>query len=168
MSTKNQEKLDKGNLRLAGEALVNRIRKEVGGGNNKEVAEKLTKLGIKVSPQLISNWKKGQGPTRKRLTQIAEKCNVSIDSLLYGDIDKRKNRENDEGNLTRAETSQEPMTPKRFAAELRALGVEDFHSTKSMKGLTPTDMEEIIAVTKMNAKTTAQTMIEQRIKAKKG
>jgi hypothetical protein len=58
------------------------------------------------------------------------------------------------------------MTLEKFIAELRTLGVEDFHSIRSMKGLTPADMEEIIVVAKNNAKVTAQTMIEQRTKGK--
>lgn len=57
----------------------------------------------------------------------------------------------------------EPMTAERFFAELQALGVEDFNPAKGMNALTPTDMEEILAV----VRSTAITMVEQKIKAKK-
>ena len=57
----------------------------------------------------------------------------------------------------------EPMTLQRFFAELVALGVEDFNAAKGITALTPADMEEILAV----VRSTAQTMVEQKIKAKK-
>ena len=59
--------------------------------------------------------------------------------------------------------SPEPMTLKRFFAEMVALGVEDFNAAKGITALTPADMEEILAV----VRSTAQTMVEQKIKAKK-
>lgn len=57
----------------------------------------------------------------------------------------------------------EPITLERFVMELQALGVEDFNPAKGMNALTPTDMEEILAV----LRSTAKTMVEQKIKAKK-
>jgi transcriptional regulator with XRE-family HTH domain len=57
----------------------------------------------------------------------------------------------------------EPMTLQRFVDELQALGVEDFNPAKGMRALTPADMEEILAV----VRSTAQTMVEQKLKAKK-
>jgi transcriptional regulator with XRE-family HTH domain len=57
----------------------------------------------------------------------------------------------------------EPMTRERFFAELMAMGVEDFHAAKGTTALTPADMEEILAV----VRSTAKTMVEQKIKAKK-
>lgn len=59
--------------------------------------------------------------------------------------------------------SPEPMTRERFFAELMAMGVEDFHAAKGTTALTPADMEEILAV----IRSTAKTMVEQKIKAKK-
>jgi len=59
--------------------------------------------------------------------------------------------------------SPEPMTLEKFVAELQALGVEDFNPAKGIRALTPADMEEILAV----VRSTAQTMVEQKLKAKK-
>jgi hypothetical protein len=61
---------------------------------------------------------------------------------------------------------KEPMTRERFIEELESLGVEDFNPKKGMKALTPSDMEEILEVARASAKTTIQTMIEQKIKGK--
>jgi transcriptional regulator with XRE-family HTH domain len=57
----------------------------------------------------------------------------------------------------------EPITRERFFAELMALGVEDFHAAKGVMALTSADMEEILEV----IRSTAKTMVEQKIKAKK-
>lgn len=57
----------------------------------------------------------------------------------------------------------EPLTLDRFVAELRAMGVEDFHAAKGMNGLTARDMEEILAV----VRSTAKTMVEQKLKGKR-
>jgi hypothetical protein len=61
----------------------------------------------------------------------------------------------------------EPMTVERFVNELRALGVEEVNPVKSIKGLTPADMEEIIAVARENVRATVITMVEHRLKGKR-
>jgi len=139
--------------------LVERIRTLAGGGNDKEIAPELG-----VSAASISHWKRGEGPGKKKLKQIAEKYNVTLDYLLHGDETDKSNSEKKDNSSP--ETALTPMTRGRFIAELQSFGVEDFHSIKSMEGLSPTDMEEIIAVVKNNAKTTAQMMIELRTKSK--
>ncbi len=70
------------------EELVERIRIALGGGTDREIAGKL-----KVSAASITNWKRGEGPGRKRLKQIAEQYNVSLDYLQYGDITGKDNSE---------------------------------------------------------------------------
>jgi transcriptional regulator with XRE-family HTH domain len=62
----------------------------------------------------------------------------------------------------------EPLTLERFIAELQALGVEEINPAKGMKALTPADMEEILEVAKSNVRATVTTMVEQKIKGKKG
>lgn len=132
------------------EQLVERIRIVVGGGTDKEIAAELG-----VSPASITNWKRGEGPGRKRLQQIAEKYSVSLDYLQYG---------HDENN---GETTSGPMTYALFIEELRRLGVEDFNPAKGIQALTTSDMEEILEVVRANARLTATTMVEQRIRARK-
>lgn len=68
------------------EQLVERIRIAVGGGNDKEIAAKL-----RVTPSSITNWKRGEGPSRKKLKEIAEQYKVSLDYLQYGDITGESN-----------------------------------------------------------------------------
>jgi transcriptional regulator with XRE-family HTH domain len=81
------------------EQLVERIRTAVGGGTDREIAKKLG-----VAPASITNWKKGEGPGRKRLKQISEKYNISLDYLLYGDISGKSNTE--ESNKDSNESSR--------------------------------------------------------------
>lgn len=71
------------------EELVERIRSAVGGGTDKDIAGKLG-----VSPAAITNWKSGEGPSRKKLKQIAEDFKVSLDYLMYG---------NDVGHIEKTE-----------------------------------------------------------------
>lgn len=58
--------------------------------------------------------------------------------------------------------NNQPMTLERFVQELQTLGVEDFNPAKGMKQLTPSDMEEILAV----VRATVKTMVEQKTKPK--
>jgi transcriptional regulator with XRE-family HTH domain len=75
------------------EQLVERIRNAVGGGTDREIAAKL-----KVSPASITNWKRGEGPGRKRLKQIAERYKVSLDYLQYGNVDNKDDSEESNGD----------------------------------------------------------------------
>jgi transcriptional regulator with XRE-family HTH domain len=133
-----------------------RIKEAFGDASDAGIARR---LGIGKSA--VSQWRNGSTvPSTDTLLRISELTGVPL-AALKGEAEfSHAEGEGDRG----VETSSQPMTFERFISELRALGVEDFHSIKSMEGLSPADWEEIISVAKNNARTTAETMIEQRIK----
>lgn len=130
-----------------------RIKDAFGDASDANIAR-----ALKIGKSAVSQWRNGDTiPSTDTLLLISEITGVSL-AFLQG-----KEEAEGEGNRE-VETSAQPMTFERFVSELHALGVEDFHSIKSMEGLSPADWEEIIAVAKNNARTTAETMIEQRLK----
>src|SRR2546423_15605558 len=148
--------------------IYERIKKAFNDALDKEVSDKEIAEAVKVRKSAVSQWKYGDtSPKTDHLLLIAELTGVPFASLRGENDLSDVADENNEGDST----EPEPMSLEKFIIKLQALGVEDVHSIKSMEKLTPTDMEEIIAVAENNAKvtaqTTAQTMIKQRIKAKK-
>jgi transcriptional regulator with XRE-family HTH domain len=101
--------------------------------------------------------------TRSHISRIenGELTNVGLDKLRA--LAKGLNVSEEEITSVAFGKAPEPMTRERFFAELMAMGVEDFHAAKGTTALTPADMEEILAV----VRSTAKTMVEQKIKAKK-
>ena len=138
-----------------------RIKKAFNGAPDVAIARQISEAGGKAGKSAISQWRNGETvPSTDNLLIISKLTGVPLE-VLNGE------REVDDEGRTEVETASQPMTFDRFVRELRNLGVEDFHSIKSMRGLSPADMEEIIAVAKSNARATAQTMIEKRTKDKK-
>jgi transcriptional regulator with XRE-family HTH domain len=133
-----------------------RIKDAFGDASDANIARA---LGIGKSA--VSQWRNGiTVPSTDTLLLISEITGFSL-AFLKGEEESSLSER--EGNRE-VETLSQPMTFERFISELRALGVEDFHSIKSMEGLSSADWEEIIVVAKNNARTTAKTMIEQRLK----
>ena len=136
--------------------IYRRIKDAFGDASDANIARML-----KIGKSAVSQWRNGATvPSTDTLLLISEMTGFSL-AFLKGEEEFSLSEE--EGNRE-VGTSSQPMTFERFISELRALGVEDFHSIKSMEGLSSVDWEEIIAVAKSNARTTAETMIEQRIK----
>jgi transcriptional regulator with XRE-family HTH domain len=136
-------------------SIYERVKRAFGKDSDAKISRRLN-----LDKSAVSKWKNGETkPSTDTLLLVAELTGVPLAQL-------KGEEEIGEEYIPPTENLQGEMTPERFTKELQALGVEDFHSIKSMKGLTPADMEEIIAVAKNTAKTTAQTMIEQRTKTK--
>lgn len=139
-----------------------RIKSAFKDASDAEISRRLKEAGARVGKSAISQWKSGEtSPSTDNLLLVSKLTGVPLE-VLKGESDLNNSANEGGGEV---DTSA-PMTLERFVAELRALGVEDFHAIKSMKGLHASDMEEIIAVAKSNARATAQTMIQQRTKDK--
>jgi transcriptional regulator with XRE-family HTH domain len=134
-----------------------RLKDAFGGLSDKKLGDELG-----VTKQAVSQWKRGiTEPGEAVLIIAAEKTELPYKWLLTGDKKYLPSESNKNLNADEKMPAQ-AMTFESFKAELRALGVEDVNPLKSFEGLTPADMDEILAV----ARSTVKTMVEQKIKAR--
>lgn len=121
---------------------------------------------LKISRAAVSQWKTGDtAPSDGTLLLVAEITGKPYKWLKTGESKYLSSEDKETSKITE-KTQAEQMSLERFVTELQSLGVEDFNPAKSLKALTPADMEEILAVARSTARSTAQTMIKQRVKAK--
>ena len=138
--------------------IYSRIKDAFNGIADSKIA---TELGVE--KQSVYQWKIGRTkPSIENLLKAEEKTGLPYKWFLTGDKAYLSTENKEEPN-----NLDKPMTLERFIEELKAMGAEDFHSIKSMRGLSPADMEEILATARRNAQATAQAMIELRIKGKR-